>query len=137
LGKTPRVVPRGLDGVGRAPAAQLLFVDLKLRPSRQRQAQQPQAFRARRGLGLRLERRLRGWNKKQTRQLQFFTRRLGHEQMPEMHGIKRAAIKTVTLDSSTHHIKTISASSAAAVRTGKTLFHKFLILLARAGSGPA
>jgi len=89
--KPTRVIPHRVNRVGHAATVQFLFVHLAARPAGQGQPQQTRAHRAGRRPVLGFERRLRRRNETEPVQAQFLQRRPRHEQMPQMHRIKRAA----------------------------------------------
>ena len=91
LRKSSRVIAHGVDGVGNAAAPDFLLVNFAIRFARQRQPEQVQPDGGRRGLVVRLERRLRRRNEKQPVQAQFLARRLRDQQMAEVDRVKRTA----------------------------------------------
>src|SRR5262249_29928881 len=93
-GKTPGVIADGFHRIGNSATPDFLFVELTRRLARERESQQTQAFGCGRGAVVRFERRLRGGNEEQPRQLQFLARRLSDEQMSEMNRVERSAEKT-------------------------------------------
>ena len=86
------VIAHRFNRIGHAATMKLLLIDFAPRFPRQREAQEAHAIRAGSRFAVRLERRLRGGDKEQPLQPQFLARRLRHEQVPEMHRIKRTTI---------------------------------------------
>src|SRR5580704_12587716 len=96
--KTFGVVADGINRVGNAAAPDLLVVNLVIGFAGEGEAKKAQPFGRRRRSRARLERRLRRRDKKKPLDAGFLARRLRHEQVPKMHGVKGPAEQTDFLD---------------------------------------
>ena len=83
------VITNRFDGVRRAAAADFLLVNFAPGLSSQGEPKEANAFRGRRGLPVRFERRLRRGNEEQPGEAQFLPSSLRYEQVPKMDRIKR------------------------------------------------